>query len=235
MIFKPELAKLIIQRKKTQTRRTITDRSLAHPYLAQKSYAVCPGRGKRAMCRITMTEVRQERLGDLSLKDAKREGFVTTQEFFDYWTQLYGSVDHDQTVWVLSFTLGDLTDTLHLLAARPGAPHGDYVTVPHLAMGGSADPGEAVTPAEAERFAKVAGARDEKIRKDTIRQSRDTIAGEVKRLRGHLATASGADRDVQSAVRVAERGLATADRGLRALERKLDPESQLEVPTSEAV
>src|ERR1700752_548908 len=102
MIFRPELAKLILQRKKTQTRRLITDRTRSRPYLIDKSYAVCPGRGKFAVCRVTLTDIRKARLGDLSLKDAKREGFVTTADFFDYWERLHGRVYRDLVVWVLS-------------------------------------------------------------------------------------------------------------------------------------
>lgn len=220
MIFRPELVRLIRQGKKTQTRRIVTGATCR--YQATKSYALQPGRGKHAVGRITITAVRPESLGAISLRDAKREGFVTTHDFIDYWTGLHGRFDRDLMVWVISFSLGDTTDVPRLLAARPGAPHGDYVTESRLAM---VDEPEAISGWEAERFAKASREADDVRRKDAIRGSRDKIAAELTVIRDHLATANGADRDLSSAVRVAERGIATADRGLRALERKLESPS----------
>lgn len=181
MIFRPELAKLIKHGRKTMTRRTIHEHGRCR-YEPGKSYAVQPGRGKLAICRITIIEVRSERLGDISLKDVKREGFVTTGEFFDYWQALHGSVDHDRMVWVLSFLLGDLTDVPHLLAARPGAPHGDYVSQTHLAMNGEP---EAISSTQMETFAKFARARD-------VQRAPTNGSNGARRLRFALRTNGGA-------------------------------------------
>lgn len=49
---------------------------------------------------------------------------------------------HDsELVWILRFVKGDVTDKPRLLAARPGLPHGDYVSDAARAMRGE---GEAV-------------------------------------------------------------------------------------------
>lgn len=151
MIFRTELAKLIVQQRKSQTRRVVT--STTCRYEIGKSYAVQPGRGKPAICRITITDIRQERLGQITLRDAKREGFVTTQEFFDYWAELYGGVDREQRVWVISFVIGDQTDRPRLLAARPGPPHGDYTHEPRLAARAEPEP---VSDRDLQRFAERA-------------------------------------------------------------------------------
>lgn len=209
MIFRPELAKAILQRKKSQTRRIATAKTCR--YRAGKSYAVQPGRGKTAVCRITITDVRLEALGAITLKDARKEGFVTTDEFRDYWASLYGRFDPDLLVWVLSFQFGDQTDTPRLLAARPGAPHGDYVSNPHLSL---RDEQEAVSAAETERYGKLAHARDSKRMSDPLRKQRDTIARALAEMREQLNRQPS--RHVADTVRRMEREMAVLDRKLAA-------------------
>lgn len=209
MIFRPELAKLIKQGKKTQTRRIATTKTCR--YEAGKSYAVQPGRGKEAMCRITIMDVRMERLGDLSLKDAKREGFVTTAEFFAYWRGLHGSANPDLMVWVLSFVQGDHTDELNLLAARPGAPHGDYVSQPHLAM---REEPEAISRSDAEKYGKLAHARDGQRETDPLRDYRDEIAERLAQMRDHLE--KHPNESIEQTVRRLEQELRVLDRKLAA-------------------
>ena len=206
MIFRPELAKLIRQGRKSQTRR-LGDTCR---YEVGKSYSVQPGRGKPGICRITILQVRSEPLGAITLKDARKEGFVTTTEFFDYWKGLYGTVDREMPVWVLSFALGDLTDIPRLLAARPGAPHGDYVSESYLAM---VDEGEAISAADAERFGKLAHSRDSQRLAAPLRIQRDQIAKALKEMRLQLPSQSGSVRD---SVRRLERELAVLERKLVA-------------------
>lgn len=142
MIFKPELVRLIHQGKKTMTRRPAKPEPGSTWYEGGckikpgRVYGAQPGRAKPAALRVTVTDVHLERLGDISLDDARREGFKTREEFFAYWEQLYGRVNLDLQVWVVEFVKGDVTDRPRLLAARPGAPHGDYVEDPARAMRG---------------------------------------------------------------------------------------------------
>jgi hypothetical protein len=63
------------------------------PWLVGKSYAVQPGRAKKAVGRIAATRVRQERVGDISAKDARAEGFGSRKEFFAAWRQIHGELD----------------------------------------------------------------------------------------------------------------------------------------------
>ena len=208
MIFRPELAKQIRAGRKTQVRRVKTAATCR--YVAGKSYAVQPGRGRESICRITVTDVRQEPLGAIGLRDARREGFVTTQDFFDHWEAQYGRVDRGVLVWVISFQLGDQTDAPRLLAARPGAPHGDYVSEPHLAMAGEP---EAVAEGELNRFATLGHARDALRGKDPDVLLRNGLMRELERWEG--LTGGVTDRDRQRVVEGIRRQLRALDRKLK--------------------
>jgi hypothetical protein len=130
MIFQPELVEQIKQSKKTTTRRPVkyaNDGSIVDcRYKPMHAYRVQPGRGMHGVEQITVTDVKLGRLGDMTYQDARREGFRTRAgigdlpAFVAYWTMLYGSHNPDQEVWVISFALGDLSDTDRWLAS--GSP-----------------------------------------------------------------------------------------------------------------
>lgn len=204
MIFQPEQAKLIRSGKKTQTRRVVTSPTCR--YQAGKSYAVQPGRGKPEICRVTVMGVRRELVSDITLKDARREGFVTRDEFFAAWP-----IDRDLEVWVISFVLGDQTDTLRLLARTPGAPHGDYVAQPHLALDGEP---EAVSAADTAFYAKVGHARDAERAKDPDIALRDGLIRELERWRDE--TQGATDRERRRHIDGIARQVAALDRKLKA-------------------
>lgn len=155
MIFKPELAKKVRMGAKTMTRRPIKDTDWDNTlsrytcrYKPGRAYAIQPGRGKPSIGRLTVLEVHRETVGQITFKDAKREGFATTDEFKEYWAAMYGGTfNPDTEVWVISFRLGDWTEKSQhrLLAATPSAPGGDYTTEPGLALKGEP---EAVTETE---------------------------------------------------------------------------------------
>lgn len=137
MIFQPDAIDLIRQRRKTQTRRPVQLLKPPRPAIPEKTcryhpgrtYSVQPGRGQRGILHITIMDVRQELLGQITQQDARREGFQFTSQFMQRWEQLHGVVDPDQPVWVISFVVGDLTDHFdrpRLLAATPG--HVEYET-----------------------------------------------------------------------------------------------------------
>lgn len=88
MIFKPELERLVRTGRKTVTRRPIRPDQLCR-YRPGKSYAVQPGRGKPATCRITITSVTHELAGAITLPEAVGEGFKTTDDFKAYWIALH--------------------------------------------------------------------------------------------------------------------------------------------------
>lgn len=105
MIFKPEMVQRILAGSKTMTRRKLKPGETECRYREGRPYAVQAGRGKKATTRIVVTEVRAERLGDISDADAQREGFRGRHQFNDYWRKLHGSLEPDEQVWVISFHL----------------------------------------------------------------------------------------------------------------------------------
>jgi hypothetical protein len=104
MIFSPELAELVVTGRKTETRRKVREGELCR-YKVGRTYAVQPGRTKHGIGRIRVTEMCRERLGDIDVSGARREGFPTVGWFFDYWRRLHGGVDPEQEVWVIRFVM----------------------------------------------------------------------------------------------------------------------------------
>ena len=109
MIFQPELAALIINSRKTQTRRPVK-RDLPSRYEVGKDYALQPGRGQKAIDRILVTAVEQQTLDQIDHQAALAEGFRSVEEFRDYWRALYKIPDGRPTpweteVWVITFEL----------------------------------------------------------------------------------------------------------------------------------
>lgn len=109
MIFRPELAEKVLSGEKTETRRIVKEgeTSEACRYVPGRDYAVQPGRRRRAIGRIAITDVRREKLGEITHEGALREGFSTVRAFLDYWRRLHGpaSLDPEQEVWVINFEL----------------------------------------------------------------------------------------------------------------------------------
>lgn len=189
MIFRPELIKQIRKGKKTMTRRPVKRGKLGEVkqhYAAGRSYAVQPGRGEPQTCRITVLEARRERLGDITHEDARAEGFLTTQAFFDYWRGLYGDVDHDQDVWVLRFRLGDPERPLFLAGQtqqsdytfeKSKAPKGepevtDDETTARFVVESRA---RALSERRAERLKTQARTLQKRLREATVRAEREGV------------------------------------------------------------
>jgi len=89
-----------------------------------KTYAVQPGRGKKAVGRIRITEIRRERLQDISTQDIFAEGIgiewdgmfypittpdVAIEQFVRLWDGIHVKPNtrwhDDPDVWVLSFEI----------------------------------------------------------------------------------------------------------------------------------
>lgn len=118
MIFGKTLVKPVLEGRKTQTRRLVKPGELECYYRPGRKYAVQSGRGKPAIARITVLDVRRQRLGDLTFDDARAEGFRSRDAFFAYWTDLHGHVDQDLEVWAIRFCIAE--DQLRLLAKDGG-------------------------------------------------------------------------------------------------------------------
>ncbi len=233
MIFGAALARKALTGAKTQTRRPVRDGRLCR-YRVHHTYAVQPGRGKPEAGRILVTAVRQQRLGDITLREAHAEGFRTTDDFRQAWVHIHDArwfdalagrvlderrpimvLDRfnarhaDTPVWVIEFTLP--VDPVRLLADRHA--RADYVDHHARAM---ADEPEAVDADTQRRITRDAGLRDAQQRAVTGAQREAEL--------GLLTLGERLDRVVAS-MRADRRSTTSERRALnktvQALERKV--------------
>lgn len=110
MNFRPELAEKVMTGEKTVTRRLMSDNPRS-PWWAKgcklqvgRDYAVCPGRGKNAIGRVTVKDVRMELLGQITEDECRREGFESVQGFFDAFRGINGSqINGWDYIWRVEF------------------------------------------------------------------------------------------------------------------------------------
>lgn len=109
MNFKPLLAAKVMAGDKTVTRRLVSDNRRS-PWWREccslkleQTYAVCPGRGKNAIGRVRILEVRLEPLGRLNVLEARKEGFRDSNHFEGIWFAINGSYDPEALVWRVEF------------------------------------------------------------------------------------------------------------------------------------
>ena len=99
-IFKRKYIDLILQGKKTQTRRISRYR-----LKIGKAYAVRSKMFEPAKTRITITRAWRQQLRDLTPEDVRKEGFNSFTEFRQAWIQIYGTWNPDQIVTAYEFRL----------------------------------------------------------------------------------------------------------------------------------
>jgi len=106
MNFKPELAEAVMARRKTVTRRKVSDNPRSPwwrdrcAYRVGQDVAICPGRGKHAIGRARIIDVRLDRLiGVREDGEAQREGFATWTGFMEAWRAINGRYSESELVW----------------------------------------------------------------------------------------------------------------------------------------
>jgi hypothetical protein len=102
MFFSKSNLEKVLRGKKTQTRR-LSDR-----YQVGRIYGIRTWIYEKALARIKITAKRQERLGDISPEDLRREGYETLEEFKEAWTKFYAKKlgwHPELIVWVYDFVL----------------------------------------------------------------------------------------------------------------------------------
>lgn len=112
MNFKPELAAKVMAGEKTVTRRIVSNNPRS-PWFkdrcalqVDRSYAVCPGRGKTAIGRVRIVSVERMHLGQgLTTAEARAEGFADRGEFKAAWREINGSWSDGTLVWRVEFAV----------------------------------------------------------------------------------------------------------------------------------
>lgn len=120
MIFRRELAEMIFAGRKTQTRRPVKEGEERCKYVPERTYAIQLRRGGKQIGRLMVLDTHRERLGAITEKAAKAEGFKSRDEFLTYWARLYDhEPDLEQQVWVIHFVNHDV----RLLNRSGGYPY----------------------------------------------------------------------------------------------------------------
>lgn len=103
VLFKKHLVPLILEGRKTQTRRLHK-----HQWKLGKTYQVKTNYYSRIEAHIRVTRKFNQRLGDISLEDVKKEGFNSLDDFKEAWRRINGNWTPDQTVIVYEFEIVDV-------------------------------------------------------------------------------------------------------------------------------
>jgi hypothetical protein len=89
LLFKRPLLIKVLSGEKTQTRRRRRPKvKVGGEYRLRKGYSWL-------QTRITVTDLRRQRLGDVTPDDVRREGFASLDEFREAWTGIYCGWDPD--------------------------------------------------------------------------------------------------------------------------------------------
>jgi hypothetical protein len=199
LIFRAELAQKVKRGMKTQTRRPIKPGETACRYEEGKNYAVQPGRGRKAICRIEILSVDREPLLE-SLDDdvARAEGFQNFGEFIDYWQGLYGKrTDLEVDVWAIRFELWrpherTVREPVRLLALQNGRRNaGQYTQLKNAALPGEP---EAIDPAVIESLSSTQESMQRWVMNRVEAESRISLSYRLDRV---LEEARSHDVDVR--------------------------------------
>lgn len=98
LLFKEKHIKKIVRGEKTMTRRT-------HKYTLTvgKIYGIRSRYFEKSKEHIKITRKFQQRLGDITIEDIRKEGYETLDDFKRAWIEIYGKWDPEQLVWVYGF------------------------------------------------------------------------------------------------------------------------------------
>jgi len=100
ILFKPEHVEPILRGEKTQTRRI--GRCRWRPGSIHQAKTSLK-KGSKPFALLRIVSVRQERLGDISEDDAKKEGYSSVEAYKEVFKRIYGWWDENELVWVVDF------------------------------------------------------------------------------------------------------------------------------------
>jgi hypothetical protein len=99
-LFKRPLLKLVLEGKKTQTRRTHR-----RMWTVGRAYGIRDKLFAKPEAKILILRRFGQRLGEISQEDAQKEGFETLDEFKIAWKEIYGQWQPGQVVIAYEFKL----------------------------------------------------------------------------------------------------------------------------------
>ena len=118
MIFSEDMLKAVLSGRKTCTTRPFSGKPenwKRPPYSIGRSYAIQPGRGKKAVGRIIVTGTQEaawfDKLRAWGDRHAQMEGFDTFKQFEQKWRSLYGDEKWRCPLLVIDFKLIRQTQT----------------------------------------------------------------------------------------------------------------------------
>lgn len=145
MIFELRFARMVDQGRKTQTRRRVRPGETECRYRPGGSYAIQHDRAAPSIGRLIVVSVARQQLSDVTLRDARAEGFSSRQEFLEFWRGLFPTSAPTDEVWALIIAPDrDPVRLLHRDSSR------GYTTRRHEAM---SDEPEAVDADTLARYA----------------------------------------------------------------------------------
>jgi hypothetical protein len=100
ILFKRHLIALILQKRKTQTRRLHKRK-----WQVGRTYAVTDRWFGKPQGHIRIKRLFQQRLGDVSEDEAKAEGYESLADFQEDWKSIIGDWNPDDTVTAYEFEL----------------------------------------------------------------------------------------------------------------------------------
>ena len=100
LVFKKDNLEKVLQRRKTQTRRTSRNE-----LRIGKVYPIRCRYFERAKVKVLIIRKFKQRLGDICIADVRKEGFETFEEFQACWTRIHGNWNPDIIVTVYEFKL----------------------------------------------------------------------------------------------------------------------------------
>lgn len=172
-----------------------------------------PAKPTVQVAHITLTEIRLQRLGNIEFKDARAEGFQTTDEFKIAWAsrgrraatpildetalELFDTKHADTLVWALSF---DVVESRRLL--RASASFDDYTDTPSRAA--RTEP-EAITEDQLAKLTQFAVIQDEKRRRQPLVTNVRNMNRELDELRQRMPGEGLHDQSLWNLILAAER------------------------------
>ncbi|MHC1589818.1 MAG: ASCH domain-containing protein [Candidatus Hecatellaceae archaeon] len=98
MFFNRKNIRRILEGKKTATRRKTGRWRLGNHSIRTTLF-------EKGLARIEIFRKYQQKLGDMTEEDARKEGVNSLEEFKQLWISLYGSWNPEEVVWVYEFKL----------------------------------------------------------------------------------------------------------------------------------